>query len=57
MRKKNEINNDFLYFKNDILLDIRKIEERLNFKLTEQSVINSEQFVSFEKNYINYLKE
>ena len=57
MCKKNEINNDLLYFKNDILLDIRKVEERLNFKLTEQSVINSEQFVSFEKNYINYLKE
>ena len=37
-----KINEDLLYFKNDILLDIRKVEERLNFTLTKQSVINSE---------------
>ena len=40
----NNIKQDLLFFKNDILKDIRKIEEKLNLKLTEQSVVNSEQY-------------
>ena len=44
-----KIHKDLLLFKNDMLLDIRKIEERFNVKLTEQSLISSEQYDSFEK--------
>ena len=44
-----KIHQDLVFFKNDILLDIRKVEERFNVKLTEQSIINSEQYDSFEK--------
>ena len=46
MRK---INEDLLYFKNDILLEIRRVEEKLNLKFNEQSLIISEQYDSFEK--------
>ena len=49
MSNKNGINQDLLFFKNDMLLDIRKVEEKINSKLTEQSVISSEQYDSFEK--------
>ena len=45
----NNIKQDLLFFKNDILKDIRKIEEKLNLKLTEQSVVNSEQYEAYEK--------
>ena len=44
-----QIIQDLKYFKNDLLLDIRKIEERFNYKLLEQSIISSEQYDSFEK--------
>ena len=44
-----KINQDFLFFKNDMLLDIRKIKERFNAKLNEQTLISSEQYDSFEK--------
>ena len=30
--EKSKINQDFLFFKNDILKDIRKLEEKLNIK-------------------------
>ena len=43
------IKKDLLFFKNDILKDIRKIEEKLNLKLTEQSVVNNEQYEAYEK--------
>ena len=43
------IRQDLLFFKNDMLLDIRKVEERFNIKLTEQSIINSDQYDSFDK--------
>ena len=39
-----------------MLLDIRKVEEKFNLKLTEQSVINSEQYDSLEKK-LNKLSE
>ena len=42
-------NQDLLFFKNSILYDIRKIEERFNFKLTKQIIINSEQYDSINK--------
>ena len=45
----NKINQNLLFFKNDILTDIRKVEERFNYKLIQQSVIISEQYDSFEK--------
>ena len=48
MSNKNEINKDLIYFKNEILFDIRKLEERFNLKLTEQSIMSSEQYDSFE---------
>ena len=44
-----QIIQDLKYFKNDLLLDVRKIEERFNYKLLEQSIISSEQYDSFEK--------
>ena len=52
MSNKNGINQDLLFFKNDMLLDIRKVEQRFNLKLTEQSVISSEQYDIFEKKLI-----
>ena len=51
----NKINQDLIFFKNDLLLDIRKVEERFNYKLTEQNIISSEQYESFE-NKISELK-
>ena len=44
-----QIKQDLLFFKNDILCDIRQLEERLNLKLSEQSVVTSEQFDVYEK--------
>jgi len=44
-----DIKQDLLFFKNDILKDIRKIEEKLNNKLTEQSLVNNEQYEVYEK--------
>ena len=52
----NKINRDLIIFKNDLLLDIRKVEERFNYKLTEQNIISSEQYESFE-NKISELKD
>ena len=52
----NKINQDLIFFKNDLLLDIRKVEERFNYKLTEQNIISSEQYESFE-NKISELKD
>ena len=40
---------DLLFFKNDILKDLRRIEEKLNLKLTEQSIANNDQYEAFEK--------
>ena len=43
------IKQELLFFKNDILKDLRKIEEKLNMKLTEQSVANNDQNEACEK--------
>ena len=43
------INQDLLFFKNDILLDIRKIEENFNIKLSKINIVSSEQYDSFDK--------
>ena len=40
----NSLKQDLLYFKNDILKDVRKMEEKMNIKLTEQNIVNSEQY-------------
>ena len=34
-----KISHDFLFFKNDVLKDVHKLEEKLNLKLTEQNLI------------------
>ena len=44
-----DIKQDLLFFKNDVLKDIRKMEEKLNSKLTEQSLVNNEQYEVYEK--------
>ena len=46
--EKSKINQDFLFFKNDILKDIRKLEEKLNIKLNEQNLVKN-QCDNFEK--------
>ena len=45
----NSLKQDLLYFKNDILKDVRKMEEKMNIKLTEQNIVNSEQYNAYEK--------
>ena len=40
---------DLLFFKNDILKDMRLLEEKINSKFTEQNITNSEQFFEYEK--------
>ena len=45
----NSIKQDLLYFKNDVLKDIRRLEEKINIKLTEQTVVNNEQYEAYEK--------
>jgi hypothetical protein len=47
--ESSSIKQDLLFFKNDILKDLRKIEEKLNIKLTEQSVSNNDQYEACEK--------
>ena len=47
--ENSSIKQDLLFFKNDILKDLRKIEEKLNIKLTEQSVSNNDQYEACEK--------
>ena len=47
--EKNNITQDLLYFKNDVLKDIHKLEEKLSLKLTAQNLMSSEQFENFEK--------
>ena len=43
------IKQDILFFKNDMLKDIRKLEEKLNLKITNQNLMSSEQYNAFEK--------
>ena len=43
------IKQDLLYFKNDILRDVRKMEEKFNLRFTEQSIINSEHYNVYDK--------
>ena len=43
------IKQDLLFFKNDILKEIRLFEEKYNLKISNQNVINSEQFFEYEK--------
>ena len=45
----NNMKQDLLFFKNDILKDLRQIEEKLNLKLTQQSLINHEQYGAYDK--------
>ena len=45
----NSMKQDLLFFKNDILKDVRKMEEKIHIKLTEQNIINSEQYNAYEK--------
>jgi hypothetical protein len=45
----NNMKQDLLFFKNDILKDLRQIEEKLNLKLTQQSLINHEQYEAYDK--------
>ena len=47
--EKSKMIQDLLYFKNDILKDIRKLEEKLGLKLNEQNSMISEQYENFEK--------
>ena len=47
--EKSKINQELIFFKNDILLDIRKIEETFNFKLTERNNVYFEQYDIFDK--------
>ena len=47
--EKNKITQDLLYFKNDVLKDIRQLEEKLSLKLKEQNVLSSERYDSLEK--------
>ena len=41
------LKQDLLYYRNDILKDVRKLEEKINLKITEQSLMNSEQFNAY----------
>ena len=43
------IKQDILFFKNDVLKEIRKFEEKLNKKLTEQALAYNTQNESYEK--------
>ena len=45
----NNMKQELLFFKNDILKDLRQIEEKLNLKLTQQSLISQEQYGAYEK--------
>ena len=44
-----KIKKDFLSFQNDMLRDIRKLDEKLDSKLAEQRVINTEQIDAYDK--------
>ena len=39
----NYLKQDILFFKNDVLKDLRKLEEKLNIKLNEQKIDNIDQ--------------
>ena len=45
----NHMKKDLLYFKDDILKDVRLIEEKFNLKINEQNAMNSDQFNELEK--------
>ena len=47
--EKSNIAQDLLYFKNDVLKDMRKLEEKLSLKLTEQNLMSTEQHDNLEK--------
>ena len=47
--EKSNIAQDLLYFKNDVLKDMRKLEEKLSLKLTEQNLTSTEQHDNLEK--------
>ena len=47
--EKIKIAQDLLFFKNDILKDIRKLDEKLSIKLNEQNTMNDERYNNFEK--------
>ena len=53
----NYIKQDILYFKNDVLKDIRKLEEKLFLKLNEQKQENSNQYGSYENKIDNLSKK
>ena len=44
-----ELKQDLLFFKNDVLKDIRKMEEKLNLRITEQNLLVSVQNNEYDK--------
>ena len=57
----NMMKKDLLFLKDDILKDVRKIEEKLNLKISQQNTLISEQYDTFQEkaetlsNQINHL--
>ena len=49
----NNIKQDILFFKNDILKDIRTIEEKLYLKIKEQKIENAQQYGKYDKKIDN----
>ena len=45
----NVMKKDLLFFKDDILKDIRKIEEKLNLKINQQNTLISDQYDAFQE--------
>ena len=49
----NYLKQDILFFKNDVLKDIRKLEEKLSLKFSEQEMENIEKYDVYEKKIEN----
>jgi hypothetical protein len=49
----NYLKQDILFFKNDVLKDIRKLEEKLSLKFSEQEMENTEKYDVYEKKIEN----
>ena len=45
----NMMKKDLLFFKDDILKDIRKIEEKLSLKINKQNTLISDQYDDFQE--------
>ena len=46
-----DIKQDLLFFKNDVLKDIRKLEEKINLRINEQNLLNSVQHSEYDKKF------